>query len=198
MSTSVTLQKTQDVPVLPLAKPLDESVWQAWVRKGRAQDERSHAAAMKAVTWISLVTLLPVAAGFHWAIRRRRQVPSRRGRTAADVSDVPFAALRQAPSHSSRHSLGAMRSWCPMHNIGLNASKSALTSLFVYGVMSAAARGADLSQYRNIQFGTDLPAVAKQVGVSASEAKVIHSPLRSSRIWSGVPEGWDHLPRRNQ
>jgi hypothetical protein len=63
MSTSVTLQKTQDVPVLPLAKPLDESVWQAWVLKGRAQDERSHAAAMKAVTWTSLVTLLLAAAG---------------------------------------------------------------------------------------------------------------------------------------
>jgi hypothetical protein len=44
--------------------PLDESVWQAWVLKGRAQDERSHAAGMKAVTWISLVTLLVVASGF--------------------------------------------------------------------------------------------------------------------------------------
>jgi hypothetical protein len=48
MSTSVTLQKTQDVTALPLAKPLDESVWQAWVLKGRAQDERSHAAGMRA------------------------------------------------------------------------------------------------------------------------------------------------------
>jgi hypothetical protein len=46
---------------------------------------------------------------------------------------------------------------------------------FVYGVMSATAVAADLSQYRNIQFGTDLSAVAKQVGASASEAKVIHS-----------------------
>ena len=64
MSDSVTLQKTQDVFEPPLAKPLDESVWQAWVLKGRAQDERSHAAAMKAVTWISLVTLVLVAAGF--------------------------------------------------------------------------------------------------------------------------------------
>jgi hypothetical protein len=62
-----------------------------------------------------------------------------------------------------------------MHKIGLIASKSALTSLFVCGVISAAAVAADLSQYRSIQFGTDLPAVAKQVGVSASEAKVIHS-----------------------
>jgi hypothetical protein len=73
-----------------------------------------------------------------------------------------------------------------MHNIILIASESALTSLFVYGVMSAAAMGADLSQYRDIQFGTDLPAVAKQVGVSASEAKVIHSrpALIQELAWS--------------
>jgi hypothetical protein len=63
MSASVTSQKTQDVLALPPATPLDESVWQAWVLKGRAQDERSHAAAMNAVTWISLVTLLLAAAG---------------------------------------------------------------------------------------------------------------------------------------
>ena len=61
-----------------------------------------------------------------------------------------------------------------MHKIGLIASKSALTSLFVCGVMSAAAVAADLSQYRSIQFGTDLPAVAKQIGISPSEAKAIH------------------------
>jgi hypothetical protein len=64
VSTSVTLQKTQGVFTPPLAKPLDESVWQAWVLKGRAQDERSQAAGMKAMTWISLVTLFLVAAGF--------------------------------------------------------------------------------------------------------------------------------------
>jgi hypothetical protein len=73
-----------------------------------------------------------------------------------------------------------------MHNIGLIASKSALTPLCVYGVMLTAAMGADLSQYRNIQLGTDLPAVAKQVGVSTSEAKVIHSrpALIQELAWS--------------
>jgi hypothetical protein len=67
MSTSVTLEKTQDVPALPLARPLDESVWQAWVLRGREQDERSHAAGMKAVTWISLATLLLAAAAGFWS-----------------------------------------------------------------------------------------------------------------------------------
>jgi hypothetical protein len=73
-----------------------------------------------------------------------------------------------------------------MHKIGLIASKSALTLLFVCRVMSAAAVTADLSQYRTIQFGTDLPAVAKQVGVSASDAKVIHSrpALIQELAWS--------------
>jgi hypothetical protein len=82
-----------------------------------------------------------------------------------------------------------------MHNVGLIASKSALTSLCVYGVMSAAAMGADLSQYRNIQFGTDLPAVAKQIGVSTSEAKVIHSrpALIQEIAWS--PRGLGLSPQ---
>jgi hypothetical protein len=61
MSNSVILQKAQDVFAPPLATPLDESVWQAWVLKGHAQDERSQAAAMKVVTWISLVTLVLAA-----------------------------------------------------------------------------------------------------------------------------------------
>ena len=73
-----------------------------------------------------------------------------------------------------------------MHKIVLIAPESALTLLFVYGVMSAGAMGADLSQYRDIQFGTDLSAVAKQVGVSASEVTVIHSrpALIQELAWS--------------
>jgi len=46
----------------PLAKPLDEAVWQAWLLKGRAQDRQSSAARIKAVKWTSLVGLLAVAA----------------------------------------------------------------------------------------------------------------------------------------
>ena len=67
MSTSATLQKTQAFTALPLATSLDESVWQAWVLKGRAQDERRRAAGMKAVTWISLVTLLLAAVAGFWS-----------------------------------------------------------------------------------------------------------------------------------
>ena len=53
--------------------------------------------------------------------------------------------------------------------------RSVLASVLVFGAMSAAALAEDLSRYRSVRFGTDLPAVSKQVGVNPSEAKVIHS-----------------------
>jgi hypothetical protein len=52
-------------------------------------------------------------------------------------------------------------------------SRSALTSFLAFGVMSAAALAADLSKYRNFQFGADLRTIAKQVGASPSQAKAI-------------------------
>lgn len=67
MSTSLILQKAEEVRAAPLSKPLDESVWQAWVLKGRAQDERSQAAAIKVVTWISLVALLLAVVAGLWS-----------------------------------------------------------------------------------------------------------------------------------
>lgn len=62
MSTSVELQGSREVWQPPLAKPLDEAVWQAWMVKGREQDRRSSAARVKAVKWVSAAALL-VAAG---------------------------------------------------------------------------------------------------------------------------------------
>jgi hypothetical protein len=53
-------------------------------------------------------------------------------------------------------------------------SRLALASFLVFGAISAATLAADLSKYRNFQLGTDLPAVAKQVGASPSQAKVVH------------------------
>jgi hypothetical protein len=46
---------------LPPVKPLDEEVWQAWVRRGRVQDRRTRAAQVKAVKWISIAGLLAAA-----------------------------------------------------------------------------------------------------------------------------------------
>jgi hypothetical protein len=55
---------------------------------------------------------------------------------------------------------------------GLIVSRSALV-LFTTASLTAMAE--DLSKYRNFQFGADLPAVAKLLGASPSQAKVIHS-----------------------
>ncbi len=69
--------------------------------------------------------------------------------------------------------------------------RSARISFFVLGVISAAAWAGDLSRYRGFQFGTDLPTVTKQAGVSPSLVKVIH--LRPALIqelsWRPQPLG---------
>ena len=44
MSTLVEVQESRGQWVPPVAEPLDEAVWQAWVAKGRAADLRSGAA----------------------------------------------------------------------------------------------------------------------------------------------------------
>lgn len=48
----------QPPPVLPL----NGAMWEAWEAKGRFEDRRNAAAQVKAVKWISIVTLLAAAA----------------------------------------------------------------------------------------------------------------------------------------
>lgn len=67
MSTSAALSKAPDLRDLPLARPLDKAVWQAWVLKGRAQQERSRLAWRKAVKFMSLAGLLLAAAAGVWS-----------------------------------------------------------------------------------------------------------------------------------
>jgi Family of unknown function (DUF6804) len=61
MSTSVAVQEVREVWQPPISKPLDETVWQAWVAKGRAQDRRDRAARLTAAKWVSLAGLVVVA-----------------------------------------------------------------------------------------------------------------------------------------
>ncbi len=62
MSTAaVKLQELREVRKPPLATPLDEGVWKAWVAKGRAQDLRSSNTRVKAVKLLSIVALAAVA-----------------------------------------------------------------------------------------------------------------------------------------
>ena len=59
-----------------------------------------------------------------------------------------------------------------MTKLGLIVSRTALV-LFTTASLTALAE--DLSKYRDFQFGADLPAVAKLIGASPSQAKVMHS-----------------------
>ena len=65
--SSVTLKEPQYIRDLPLAEPLDEAVWQAWVVKGRWQEERGNAARLEAAKWMSLAGLLMAAAAGVWS-----------------------------------------------------------------------------------------------------------------------------------
>ena len=180
MSTLVEVQESRGQWVPPVAKPLDEAVWQAWVAKGRAADRRSSAARMKAVKWVSIVALL-IAAGLHLgqyevivrfvvavgAIVMMFQAFHARHYAFAAVfgalvllynpvapvfsfsGDWQRAFVVRAPSHSSRHLPGAMRSRHTMTKLGATVSRAALTLFLVLGVMSAATLAGDLSKYRN-------------------------------------------------
>jgi hypothetical protein len=61
---------------------------------------------------------------------------------------------------------------------------------------AAATPGADLSKYRNFQFGTDLPTVAKQANMNAAEARTIHSrpALIQDLAWRPRPVGLSTQP----
>ena len=71
-------------------------------------------------------------------------------------------------------------------------SRSALTSFFLFGAVSAAALTGDLSAYRKFQFGSDLQAVAKLAGANPSHATVIHRrpALIEELEWRPQPLGW--------
>ena len=77
-----------------------------------------------------------------------------------------------------------------MTKVGATVSKAALT-LFLGLVMSAGASG-DLSKYREFQLGTDVATIAKQAGVSPSQAKDIHRrpALIQELQWSPQSLGW--------
>lgn len=78
-----------------------------------------------------------------------------------------------------------------MNRLMTIASHSAPTLIFVLGMISVPALAADLSRYRDLQFGMDLAAVAGQAGLTRPEVKVIHSrPALIQEVeWSPQPLG---------
>jgi hypothetical protein len=67
MTSVVALQDSQTPWEPPAAPPLDEAVWQAWMARGRAKEERGREAHLKAAKWISIVVLLAVAGLWSYA-----------------------------------------------------------------------------------------------------------------------------------
>jgi len=61
LSTSVESQKPPEAWTPPPSQPLNEAAWQAWVAKGRAQDQRRSTQQIKLVKWISIAGLLGAA-----------------------------------------------------------------------------------------------------------------------------------------
>lgn len=78
-----------------------------------------------------------------------------------------------------------------MANLGSAVLRSAFTSsLLVFGMTSLAFAG-DLSRYRDFQLGNSLPTVAKQIGTSPSQAKVVQvrPALIQELAWRPQPLG---------
>ena len=71
------------------------------------------------------------------------------------------------------------------------ALRSALVAYLAFATTPSAIFAADLSKYRDVRFGTDLPTVAKQVGVNPAQAKVVHNrpALMQELAWSPRPLG---------
>jgi hypothetical protein len=80
------------------------------------------------------------------------------------------------------------------------ASRPALASFLLLGVISADALANDLSKYRNFQLGTDLPTIAKLVGTNPSQAKGIqHRPALIQELeWRPQPLGSSPQPESVQ
>jgi hypothetical protein len=60
MSISVKLQ-TPSALARPFTEPLDEGLWQAWMAKGHAREQRSSAARVNAAKWVAIGGLLAAA-----------------------------------------------------------------------------------------------------------------------------------------
>jgi hypothetical protein len=71
------------------------------------------------------------------------------------------------------------------------ASRLLLASFPLFGVVWAATSAKDLSKYRNFQLGADLATIAKQAGVSPSQAKALQRrpALIQELVWRPQPLG---------
>jgi hypothetical protein len=78
-----------------------------------------------------------------------------------------------------------------MSRVTKAASRLLLASFPLVGVVWAATSAKDLSKYRNFQLGADLATIAKQAGVSPSQAKALQRrpALIQELVWRPQPLG---------
>jgi hypothetical protein len=81
--------------------------------------------------------------------------------------------------------------------------KSLLTSsavVVIFGAITPALLGENLSRYREFQLGTDLQTIARQTGASASQATIVHSrpALIQTVSWRPQPLGPSSKPESAQ
>lgn len=215
MSLTHELPGPPKVVAISEGKPLEEAVWQAWLRKGRAQDERDSAARITLVKWLAIAVLL-ASAGLFWDVLATYGVVVKfivaiaaiallfqAVRTRNYVMSVLFGivALLYNPvisvfTFSGEWVRALVFATLIPFIISLAwrnskiASKLVFTAIFAIGGLSAAAPG-DLSKYRNFQLGSNLATIASQSGVSPTQAKlVIARPASIQELeWSPQPLG---------
>lgn len=210
ISTESELPGPGKVGVAPEGKPLAEAAWQAWLRKGRAQEERDSAVRMTSVKWLAIAALLASGVLF-WGGR------SFDGLVVMFIVAAAAIAVMKRAMHDRKYGLailfGALavvyNPVLPLFSFSGDwqrgfvlatvvpfmvslawrnskvASRSALTAMLVLAAASAATP-ADLSRYRSFQLGADLTTVSAQTGQKATQAKLISArPARIQELeWS--------------
>jgi hypothetical protein len=119
---------------IPASKPLDEAVWQAWLAKGGAQDQRRRAAQIKAVKWAGILGFLVVAAfSLHLGAASPPDDLSKYrgfqfGTGLSDVAKQAEVDLSQVKVVHSRPALMQELEWRP-RNLGASSQKEAVKTV---------------------------------------------------------------------
>lgn len=214
MSLTVELPGPRKVAGTTEVQRLDEAMWQAWLRKGRAAEERARAARMKSVKWLAIVVLV-VSGVLFWNFLGTYGVVVKFAiaggaiavmlqalRTRHYGTGLLFAivALIYNPVIPVFTFSGGLQRTLVMATVvpfvlslawrnSNVASRSALVAMLLAAALPAAS--ADLSKYRNFQLGSNLATVASQTGMSPARAKpIIGRPASILELeWSPQPLG---------
>jgi hypothetical protein len=138
VSTLIEWVEPQRAEAIPASKPLDEAVWQKWLAKGRAQDQRRRAALAKVMKWAGIVGLLAAAGlSLRLGIASPADVLSKyRGfQFGTDLSTVARqvgADLSKVKVIHSRPVLIQELEWQPQSHVAASQTESVKTVVFTF------------------------------------------------------------------